>query len=807
MLSLREYRPKTDRLADLLPWAALVGPGVVLGKDGSFLRTLRFRGPDLDSATEAQVVVANAQLNNALKRLGGGWALYIEARRFHTADYLPEGKFPDPLSWMVDAERRDAFERGGESFDTAYFLTLQYLPPTERTMSVAGLFVGRAAEQIDSGRYVSALDQFVTQTERIADILSHALHDVGFLGDEALLTYLHSTVSTKRHSVAVPETPVYLDVLLADSPLLGGLQPRLGDDHLRTVSITGFPGSTTPALLDALNRLPIEYRWVTRYLPLDKVDAGRLLESYRRRWFAKRKGLFALLQEAMTRQESALVDSPALQKSADADEAMRELAEDLVSYGYFTATIVVWDADPRRAAEKEREVERVVNGLGFVTQRETVNAVEAWLSTLPGQAYANVRRPLVNSLNLAHMVPFSAVWSGPEWDSHLDAPPLLYARTDGHTPFRLTFAVGGVGHKMVIGPTGSGKSVLLALLALQFRRYPGAQVIIFDKGEAALAATLGVGGAHYELGTREAGLSFQPLADVDQIEERRWAQDWILGLLTSDGLAVPPPRKEAVWDALEALAAAPRHQRTMTGLRVLVQDDEVRHSLAAYTVDGAFGHILDADEEQALGASWQCFEMQALLALPTVVAPVLAYLFHRLEKLFRGAPTLLILDEAWLFLDHPVFASQMREWLKTLRKANVGVIFATQSIDDALNSEIAATLVESCPVRIFLPNDRATEPQSAEAYVRLGLNERQIRLIANALPRRQYYYQSREGNRLIDLDLGEIALAFCGASRPEDRALIKRLVARSGQPAFVRTYLEERNMPWVAELFTAEAAE
>ena len=110
-------------------------------------------------------------------------------------------------------------------------------------------------------------------------------------------------------------------------------------------------------------------------------------------------------------------------------------------------------------------------------------------------------------------------------------------------------------------------------------------------------------------------------------------------------------------------------------------------------------------------------------------------------------------------------------------------------------------------MRIFLPNDRATEPQSAEAYVKLGLNERQIRLIANALPRRQYYYQSREGNRLIDLDLGEIALAFCGASRPEDRALIKRLVARSGQPAFVRTYLEERNMPWVAELFTAEAAE
>ena len=132
---LGEHRAKPDRLSDLLPWAALVAPGVVLNKDGSFLRVIRFRGPDLDSATEPQVVVANAQLNNALKRLGGGWALFVEARRFHAADYLPEGSFPDPVSWLVDAERREAFEHEGQAFDTAYHLTLQYLPPTGRSLS------------------------------------------------------------------------------------------------------------------------------------------------------------------------------------------------------------------------------------------------------------------------------------------------------------------------------------------------------------------------------------------------------------------------------------------------------------------------------------------------------------------------------------------------------------------------------------------------------------------------------------------------------------------------------------------------
>jgi type IV secretion system protein VirB4 len=168
---------------------------------------------------------------------------------------------------------------------------------------------------------------------------------------------------------------------------------------------------------------------------------------------------------------------------------------------------------------------------------------------------------------------------------------------------------------------------------------------------------------------------------------------------------------------------------------------------------------------------------------------------------------LLILDEAWLFLDHPIFAAQLREWLKTLRKANVGVVFATQAIDDALESAIATTLVEACPVRIFLPNDRALEPQSAAAYTRLGLNQRQLQLIGHAVPRRQYYYQSREGNRLIDLDLGEIALAFCAASRPEDRARIKDLVAAHGSSGFGRTYLRARDMAWADDLFLPEAAE
>jgi type IV secretion system protein TrbE len=162
-----------------------------------------------------------------------------------------------------------------------------------------------------------------------------------------------------------------------------------------------------------------------------------------------------------------------------------------------------------------------------------------------------------------------------------------------------------------------------------------------------------------------------------------------------------------------------------------------------------------------------CFEMEELMANPQAAPPVLSYIFHRLEARFTGAPTLIILDEAWLFLDHPLFAKRLREWLKTLRKKNVAVIFATQSLADIERSSIAPPLIESCPTRIFLPNERAREPLQKQVYERFGLNRRQIDLIAGATPKRDYYVQSPDGARVFDLGLGPIGPAFYGSSDPE----------------------------------------
>jgi type IV secretion system protein TrbE len=815
MLALREYRAFADRLADHLPWAALVADGVILNKDGSFQRTFRFRGPDLESATEAELMGTAARANNVLKRFGSGWALFFEADRAPAIGY-PVSQFPDAASWLVDQERRSNFNGTGEGptrahFESHYYLTLVWMPPADQSDTAVRALVERS-DGNKTRDWREALIGFIAETNRAADLLSGVMPEIAALNSEDVLTYLHGTISNKRHRVAVPETLLYLDGLLVDTPFTGGLEPRLGDKYLRTLTILGFPNLSRPGILDALNHQHFGYRWVTRFIALDKMQATSTLTKLRRQWFNKRKSITALVREVMYNQPAQLLDSDADNKVVDADTALQALGGDHVAFGYLTTTITVSDASRARVEDKVRRIERIVNGLGFTAKRESVNAVEAWLSGLPGHVYANVRQPLVHTLNLAHLVPLSSVWAGPAQNAHLAGPPLLYAETSGSTPFRLSTHVGDVGHMLIVGPTGAGKSVLLALLALQFRRYPAAQIFIFDKGFSARAAVLAMGGVHHALGSGDGdggdtALAFQPLRQIDREETRAWAMDWLAGLLAHEKVTVTPEVKEVLWSALISLASAPADERTLTGLSLLLQSNALKSALLPYTLEGPFGRLLDAvenaDQAASLNASHvQCFETESLMATPSVVAPVLTYLFHALEARFDGTPTLLILDEAWLFLDNPVFAARIREWLKVLRKKNVAVVFATQSLADVAGSSIAPAIIESCPQRIFLPNDRAIEPQSRAAYDAFGLNARQIELIARATPKRQYYLQSACGNRLFELGLGPVALAFCGASDPESQKQMDALLAQHGASDFGHAFLAARGLDWAAELLT-----
>ncbi len=797
MLNLKQYKENPDCLSDLLPFAALVSNSVVLNKDGSFLSTFKYRGPDLDSETDGSLIAISARINNILKRLGSGYAIYVESKRDEVKFY-PKSYFPDYISYLIDEERRAEF-MSGDNFESSYYLTLVYLPPKEIYNKVTNKFI-ESKEEVGARSYQLILNNFQIEIERILGLLAGVFHEVDILKEYELLTYLHSTVSSKDHKVRVPDNPVYLDSILSDSDLLTGFEPKLGNKFIKVVSIRAYPTASYPAILDKLNHLSIKYRFVTRFISLNKLEAETELRRYKKKWFAKRKGVLTLLKETITGETSVMEDSDAVNKAIDAESALEELQDDQVRYGYFTAVVVLMDESLEVASQSAKEVERVINSLGFSTKIEQVNAVDAFLGSIPGNTRNNVRRPIVNTLNLSHLMPVSSVFAGELTNQHLKAEPLFFAKTSGSTQFRFSPHVGDVGHTLVLGPTGAGKSVLLNLMEVQFLRYENAQVYIFDKGGSARTLTYGVGGDYYDLGSEKSALSFQPLARINEDRELRFAHDWILDIFIQENIKINPVIKDNLWIALKSLSTAPKSERTIFGLTVLLQEEQLRKALLPYTITGAYGNILDREADNLSYGFWQCFEMEILMDTPRIIMPVLSYLFHRLKERFKGQPTLLVLDEAWIFLDNPAFQSKIREWLKVLRKSNVAVVFATQSLADIDESEISQTIKEACLTKIYLPNSVALNYEVSAIYKKFGLNDQQIRILATSIPKKEYYYTSPLGNRIFELGLGEIALTYLAGTSKEKQNLVNEIKEKSIETlGFNIEYLKSQGLGEVSE--------
>jgi type IV secretion system protein VirB4 len=341
------------------------------------------------------------------------------------------------------------------------------------------------------------------------------------------------------------------------------------------------------------------------------------------------------------------------------------------------------------------------------------------------------------------------------------------------------------------------------MLALGWLKYPGAQVIVFDKDRSARAATLAVGGLCYEPGHETAPVAFQPLADIDKAGERIWAAQFIATLLAAQGVVVDHRTQSAIDETLSSLASAPRKERTLTlfATQIGSRQRALRDALRPYTLEGNYGQIFDADQDDVRADGfWTMIEMGHLMAMgPAVVLPALEYLFHRVEQRFDGRPTLLILDEAWLFLSHAVFATRLQGWLKTLRKKNVYVVFATQEVADATSKpELLSTILSACHTKIFLPDEEARAPAMMQAYQSIGLTTAEIDILAKAQKKRDYYYRSVKGRRLFELGLGPAALAFVGASSEKDQHFFDEMLRAKPPAEYARAMLERRGVAWAA---------
>jgi len=807
--ALKRYRSRAPGFPDLLNWGAVVDDGIVLNKDGSLMAGYFYRGQDLAAVPPAEVNRICGVVNAAFVRLGGEWMLHQDALRVKSRDYpKPEDNaFPDPITASIEQERREQFGQEGAYYESIYAFVLTYLPPLVVQERVAGFFFtggpktshALIAEKIIA-QFKAALSEFEDRLSSVIELERMQGHSVAGDGGDRIhdefLQYLHGTLSGEGHPIILPACPMYLDYLISGHDFHFGIVPRIENKSIRIVSIDGFPLEIYPGVVHALGEIPSQYRWSTRFVFHDAVNAQTMLRGYRRKWQQKVRGFFDQIFHASRVDKN--VDQDAVEMVAQTETALAEASSGLVLYGHYTSVVILMDEDEERLTQSARQVKRTIDHLGFNGRIETINAAEAWFGSLPGHANPNLRRVMLHTFHLSTLLPLSSVWPGrdqapcPMYPE--GSPSLLHAGTDGSTPFRLNLHVGDVGHTLMLGPTGAGKSTALALIAAQFRRYEGATVFAFDKGNSLEALTRAVGGRHYNIAgdADDSDLCFSPLAQLDRPGELGWAADWLGILLELQGVAVNSSHRNALHQALVGLRDG-GGERTLTTLQIQLQHDELRSALRPYTIEGALGQLLDALDDGLASGSWSCFEIGQLMHREDRVRlPVLLYLFRVIERQLRGQPALIILDEAWLMLGNPVFRATIRTWLKTLRKANCAVLLATQSLSDAADSGILDVLVESCPTRIFLANREATSEDIAPLYKRLGCNATEIRLIADLIPKRQYFVRG-EGRRRVNLALGPIALAFCGVSSPEDLAQVRALERRHG-PHWPSVWLNERGI-------------
>ena len=822
MVALKSFRHSGPSFADLVPYAGLVDNGLILLKDGSLMAGWYFAGPDSESSTDAERNEVSRQINAILSRLGSGWMIQVEAIRVPTGDYPAEDDchFPDPVTRAIDAERRAHFQKERGHFESRHAMILTWRPSEPRRSALTRYVYSDATSR--SATYADkALETFLTSIREVEQYLANVVSIRRMMTRETeerggfriarydeLFQFIRFCITGENHPVRLPEIPMYLDWLVT-AELQHGLTPLVENRFLGVVAIDGLPAESWPGILNSLDLMPLTYRWSSRFVFLDTEEARAKLERTRKKWQQKVRPFFDQLFQTQSRS----VDQDAMLMVAETEDAIAEASSQLVAYGYYTPVIVLFDEDQSRCQEKCEAIRRLIQAEGFGARIETLNATDAFLGSLPGVSYANIREPLINTRSLADLIPLNSVWSGspttpcPFYPP--GSPPLMQVAS-GSTPFRLNLHVDDVGHTLIFGPTGSGKSTLLALIAAQFRRYSQAQVFAFDKGGSMLPLTLGVNGDHYQIGgdiesSAEGewrALAFCPLAELSTDGDRAWASEWIETLVALQGVTITPEHRNAIARQIGLMAES--RGRSMSDFVSGVQMREIKDALHHYTVDGPMGQLLDAEEDGLALGAFQCFEIEELMNMgERNLVPVLTYLFRRIEKRLTGAPSLIILDEAWLMLGHPVFRDKIREWLKVLRKANCAVVLATQSISDAERSGIINVLKESCPTKICLPNGAAREPGTREFYERIGFNERQIEIVATALPKREYYVVSPEGRRLFDMALGPIARSFVGASGKEDLKRIRALHSEHGA-AWPCPWLQQRGIAHAETFFPAK---
>lgn len=737
------WSEKEARAGDRLPYARLEDENTLLLRDGSLMMALQVPGL-LFETEDSEALNAHAATREVVLRstLDSRFVLYHHVIRRRVAVSL-DADFPDPLSRHIDARWREKLG-SGSLFINDQFVTLIRRPARGKAglaERLGKMWSRRGQKELEADprdlrSLKAAVNGLLASLQAYgASVLGEYQGSSGSTNSE-LLELLSALYNGEMRPVRRPADETDVGFMLPYRRTSFGLdameQRGAGDpDFASILSLKDYPEATSPGLLDGLLRLPYEMIVTETYAPQERTTARERIDLSLRRLRS--------------------VDEEATAERADMMAARDALGNGGVGFGDHHLSVLVRETNLPKLDDASAACAAALADTGAVVVREDTNLEPAFWAQFPGnEAYA-VRRAMISSANMASFGSLHGFALGQAEGNHWgDAVTLL--ETTSATPFFFNFHNGDLGNFSIIGPSGSGKTVVMNFLAAQAQKF-SPRTILFDKDRGAELFIRGIGGRYDRVYAGEP-TGFNPLALPDTASNRAFLRDWLGVLLKAEG----PEELQMIAHAVDAAYENDPSLRRLRHFRELLSGSrrpeagDLADRLSAWINKGENAWLFDNERDKLdLDNRVLGFDMTALLENPKLRTPTMMYLFHRIDERLDGKPTMILIDEGWKALDDEVFAARIRDWLKTLRKRNALVGFATQSAADALESRISTALVEQTATMVFMPNSRARAEDYCDGF---GLTSHELALI-RSLPAhsRCFLVRQPDASVVVRLDL------------------------------------------------------
>lgn len=785
MLDLKQYErinAKMPHVSDLIAWHTLAAPGVVRCKDESLIKLYRVKGVDVDSLSEDEKKYISMIFENAVRPLAEDkFTVAFHVVRKSVRNYL-KSEFKNPIAKYIDDVRKTTFENGMKNYINIIFFSISWKPKNENVNKLLDIIIkenkkeafknlfSRSKVKEVSEEFLNKNIAFIEEgAKRAVEAIAGTSANLTELKDEELmgaLNFLLNPAKEKRDKLCVPEYTC-LDQYLTDFDIDNSYHDGIVIDDgfesqiYKVVSIKEFPHFTAPGCLDELMAAEFEFRISETFALMGKAEAKSEMESRRSHYKKTRKKMSQQISDAASAEKSELLDVTVATYQLDAENAMEELEFVPRSFGNFNIEFVVWDADPDKADKNAETIVKILNNNNYIAFKETMHKLGAYMSSLPGNDKLMVRKFMMSLGNYADISPIRTVLEGDMRNDHLKGPALTVLDTVHKTPFYFNLNVKDVGFAAMFGPTGAGKSVMLNFLSMQFQKY-NPRTFIFDQGYSSYISCKASGGLHLNF-RPESFLKINPFKEIGTQEGRFFAKTFLETLITAYGEVVTVEEGKYLQEAIELLSAQPKELHYLGGIYSILPQS-LKLKLYPW-VEGEYRIFFNnIEDELAEFPDYVVFEMKHLSSMKKIIAPLLMYLFYKIEKATDGIrPVFLIVDEVWFALDNvPGFKEKFKDWLATKRKMKTYIFFATQSLNDAAKyPEILAAIIDNVPTKIFLPNQKARTEAMYTMYTKIfGLTDTEYDLVTNGIPKREYVIKQELFTRLGILKLEQEIIAF-----------------------------------------------